>query len=260
MMKNPSPLEVCLFPCLSDNYGFLIHDAAQDLTATVDTPEVNPIMQALEEKGWKLTHILNTHHHWDHAGGNLEIRKLTGCTIVGPAGEAGSIPGIDIRLADGDLFEFGEHKARIHETPGHTAGHIVYHFEEDHIAFVGDTLFAMGCGRLFEGTPGQMWSSLQKILQWPDDTKIYCAHEYTLKNGEFSLTVEPQNQVLLDRVEKVRKLRSNNTPTIPTELGLEKQTNPFLRPDSKDLRTTIGLESADDVTVFAKVRTLKDRF
>ena len=259
-MQTANKLEVHLFPCLSDNYGFLIHDASHDLTATIDTPEVKPIMHELESKGWHLTHILNTHHHWDHAGGNIEIKNLTGCTIVGPGGEAGRIPGIDIRLGDGDIFKFGNHQARISETAGHTLGHIVYHFENDHIAFVGDTLFAMGCGRLFEGSAEQMWDSLQKFLQWPDDTKIYCAHEYTLKNGEFALTIDPQNHLLVDRVNEVKKLRSRNQPTIPTMLGLEKKTNPFLRPMDTRIRDALGMPQASDVEVFAKIRFLKDSY
>ena len=259
-MSATNHLEVHLFPCLSDNYGFLIHDSSQDLTAAIDTPEVGPIMQELESKGWHLTHILNTHHHWDHAGGNLEIKKLTGCTIVGPEGEAGQIPGIDIQLGEGDIFNFGNHQARIHGTPGHTLGHIVYHFENDHMAFVGDTLFSMGCGRLFEGSPEQMWNTLQKFLQWPDDTKIYCAHEYTQKNGEFALTVDPQNSVLVDRVNEVKKLRSNNTPTIPTTILLEKKTNPFLRPMDSAIRENLGMQDASDVEVFARIRQMKDSF
>src|SRR3972149_8720133 len=164
-MKHPEPeLEIHLFPRLSDNYGFLIHDREHGLTATIATPDPMAIEKALAIKGWTLTHILNTHHHWDHAGGNLELKEKTGCVIVGPRAEAARIPGIDIRVGEGDTFAFGQHAARIHDTPGHTLGHIVYHFEDAHAAFVGDTLFALGCGRLFEGTAGQMWGSLRKLL------------------------------------------------------------------------------------------------
>ncbi|MGI9308534.1 MAG: MBL fold metallo-hydrolase, partial [Gammaproteobacteria bacterium] len=160
-------LQLHMFPCLQDNYCYLIHDDAAGVTAVIDTPEVMAIEEALTDTGWQLTHILNTHHHWDHAGGNLELKEKTGCTIVGPRADAKRIPGIDIQLGDGDVFEFGSHAANVYDTPGHTRGHIVYHFAADGIAFVGDTLFAMGCGRLFEGTPEQMWTSLQKIMAWP---------------------------------------------------------------------------------------------
>ena len=249
-----------MFPCLSDNYGFLIHDAEHSMTAAIDTPEVSPILDALKKKGWSLTHILNTHHHWDHAGGNLELKDKTGCTIVGPRAESKRIPGIDITVGEGDTFTFGNHTAQIHDTPGHTLGHIVYFFAQDKVAFVGDTLFAMGCGRLFEGTPAQMWNSLQKIMRWPDDTKMYCAHEYTQTNARFALTVEPQNADLVSRAADVDQLRKQNRPTIPTSVALEKKTNPFLRPMSNMLRTTLQLQDASDTEVFAKIRQLKDRF
>ena len=211
-------------------------------------------------KGWRLTHILNTHHHGDHAGGNLELKSRTGCTIVGPRADAARIPGIDIAVGEGDVVELGAHRAAVYDTPGHTRGHIVYHFAAARAAFVGDTLFALGCGRLFEGTPAQMWGSLQKILRWPDDTRIYCAHEYTQSNAGFALTVEPQNRLLQARAANVAALRAAGTPTVPSTLGEERATNPFLRPQSGDLRATIGLVRAPDVEVFAKTRALKDAF
>lgn len=253
-------LQVHQFPCRKDNYGFLVHDAESGLTAVVDTPEVAPIEKALAETGWKLTHILNTHHHNDHAGGNLELKASTGCIVVGPRADADRIPGIDEAVGDGDMFELGTHRARVYDTPGHTKGHICFHFEDDGIAFVGDTLFALGCGRLFEGTPAQMWHSLSKFKTWPDDTQVYCAHEYTQANARFALTVEPDNRALVDRAADIDRLRANGTPTVPTTMGLERATNPFLRPDSADLQRTIGLEGADVVEVFAKTRALKDAF
>src|SRR5690606_29661055 len=194
-----SEIEVHMFPCLRDNYGFLVHDPDSGATACVDTPEVEPILRALDERGWTLTYILNTHHHADHAGGNRQIKAATGCRIVGPRADAERIPGIDIEVGDGDELRLGARRIVVRETPGHTRGHIVYHFPDDRIAFVGDTLFAMGCGRLFEGTPAQMWSSLRKILEWPDDTRLYCAHEYTQANARFALTVEPGNAELRRR-------------------------------------------------------------
>ena len=253
-------LEVHMFPCLSDNYCFLIHDAAAGVTAVVDTPEVAPINAALEEKGWQLTHILNTHHHFDHAGGNEELKAKWGCTVVGAANDAARIPGIDVRLADGEHFSFGNTEARIYETPGHTTGHIVYYFADDGIAFVGDTLFALGCGRLFEGSPDQMWTSLKKLMAWPDDTVVYCAHEYTQSNAAFALSVEPGNADLVARAEEIDRLRAEGVPTVPTTIGLEKATNPFLRPDSANLQSTVGMAGGDLVAVFAETRRRKDNF
>lgn len=254
------PLDVHMFPCLNDNYGFLIHDAEQDLTAVIDTPEVAPINAALEEKGWRLTHILNTHHHFDHAGGNEALKAQWGCTVVGAANDAARIPGIDVQVADGDTLPFGATSAAVFEVPGHTSGHIAYYFESDGVAFVGDTLFALGCGRLFEGTPEQMWTSLQKLMALPDDTVVYCAHEYTQANAAFALSVEPGNAALAERAEEIAALRAAGTPTVPTTIALEKATNPFLRPDSDNLRQTVGLPDASLVEVFAETRRRKDHF
>jgi hydroxyacylglutathione hydrolase len=255
-----STLEIDMFPCLSDNYGFLLHDPAASVTATVDTPDAEAITRALERRGWRLTHIFNTHHHADHAGGNLALKRRTDCTIVGPRSDAERIPGIDVLVGEGDTVMLGTHRAEVYDTPGHTRGHIVYYFPADGVAFVGDTLFAMGCGRLFEGTPGQMWGSLQKILRWPADTRLYCAHEYTAANGRFALTVEPENPELVARMRQVERLRAAGLATVPTTVALERATNPFLRPTSAALRRTLGLEQSDDVTVFARTRALKDVF
>ncbi len=252
--------EVHMFACLSDNYGYLLHDAKAGLTAAIDTPDADAISAQLSRKGWRLTHILNTHHHGDHAGGNLALKAATQCEIIGPRADAARIPGIDRGVGDGDTIEFGEHRIEVFDTPGHTRGHIVYLLRNERIAFVGDTLFSMGCGRLFEGTPAQMWDSLQKILTWPDDTKLYCAHEYTQANGRFAQSVEPGNAALGARLEEVTALRAQDRPTVPTTLELEKRTNPFLRPDSEHLQQTIGLSGAPIVDVFARTRALKDSF
>jgi len=253
-------LKVHMFPALSDNYGFLAHDEPSGLTAVIDTPEVAAIERALDKTGWTLNYILNTHHHFDHAGGNLELKEKTGCTIVGAANDAARIPGIDVQLQDGDCFELGQSKATIFEVPGHTTGHIAYWFEADKVAFVGDTLFALGCGRLFEGSPEQMWSSLQKLMALPDDTLVYCAHEYTQSNAQFALSVEPQNAALTARSKSIDEVRARNEPTVPTTIGLEKSTNPFLRPMSDDLQETLNMRGADLVEVFAETRARKDQF
>jgi hydroxyacylglutathione hydrolase len=255
-----SELTIHMFPCLADNYGYLLHDDESGETAAVDTPDAAEIALQLDAKGWRLTHIFNTHHHSDHAGGNVELKRRTGCTIVGPRADAARIPAIDVAVGDGETVALGRHRATVFDTPGHTRGHIVYHFADARAAFVGDTLFAMGCGRLFEGTPAQMWGSLQKILAWPDDTRLYCAHEYTQSNARFALTVEPQNAALQQRAATVAQLRAVGRPTVPTILGDERATNPFLRPQSRDLRAAIGLDGAADVEVFAKTRALKDAF
>lgn len=253
-------LEIVQIPCLSDNYGFLIHDSEAGTTASIDSPDAEVINRALQDRGWALTHILNTHHHFDHVGGNLKLKEKWGCVIVGPAADEARIPGIDITLGDGDVYRFGGRTARAFDVPGHTRGHIAYYFADDHVAFVGDTLFALGCGRLFEGTPSQMWTSLQKLLALPDQTRVYCAHEYTQANARFALTVDPENQDLHRRAREIDDRRSQGLPTVPTSIGLERRTNPFLRPASETLRRTLGMLEASDTEVFAEVRARKDRF
>lgn len=253
-------IEIRQFPCLSDNYGFLIRDRTTGAVATVDTPDAGEINRQLEAAGWRLTHILNTHHHFDHAGGNLALKEKWGCEIVGPKAEATRIPGIDRAVGEGDVVLLGETTARVFDTPGHTSGHIIYHFAEDGAAFVGDTIFAMGCGRLFEGTPAQMWNSLQKIAALPPETRLYCAHEYTQANGRFALSVDPQNDALKNRMEEVNALRAKDRPTVPTTLKQELATNPFLRAENHALQAAIDMTGAGPVDVFAKTRALKDSF
>ena len=254
------PLEVHQFPCLADNYGYLIHDPDAGVTATIDTPEVPPINAALKQRGWALTHILNTHHHFDHAGGNLELKQQWGCTIVGSRDDAERIPGIDIKVGDGERYQFGNHEAQIFDVSGHTIGHIAWYFAAAGKLFCGDALFALGCGRLFEGSPGQMWTSLQKLAALPDGTGVYCAHEYTQANAAFALSVEPQNQALQARAREIDALRADGKPTVPSTIGLEKQTNPFLRPMSADLQANLKMTGAELVDVFAETRRRKDHF
>jgi len=250
-------LEVYQFPCRSDNFGVLIHDANANLTASIDAPEAGAVRDALGSKGWRLTHILVTHHHPDHVAGIAALKTETGCTVTGPA--KGQISGVDVTLSEGDSYTFGNHTAQVVETPGHTLDHIVYWFEDPGLLFAGDTLFSLGCGRVFEGTPDQMWHSLQKLMRLPRGTEIYCGHEYTLKNAEFALTVESGNDALQMRAEQVRRLRANDQPTLPTSLGQELDTNPFLRPDAPEIRETLRMESASDEEVWAELRKRRNR-
>ena len=253
-------IEIAQFACLSDNYGFLVHDPKSGQTACIDTPETGPVMQALDARGWQLSHIWNTHHHFDHAGNNLEIKEKTGCQIIGPAGEADKIPGIDVAVDDGDKLSLGEHAVSVLNVGGHTLGHIAYHLPETHNAFVGDSLFALGCGRVFEGTMAQMWASLQKLTDLPDGTTIYCAHEYTAANAAFAISVDPDNADLQERVRQITALREDGKPTVPTEIGLERATNPFLRPHDAGIRAHLNMTDAADIDVFAEIRSRKDSF
>jgi hydroxyacylglutathione hydrolase len=251
-------LEIYQFPCLSDNYGFLVHDSESGETACIDTPETAPILAALEKTGWTLTQIWNTHHHYDHAGNNEEIKRITGCTITGPAGEADKIPAIDRAVDDGDTVMLGAHEAHVLNVGGHTLGHIAFHMEGH--AFVGDSLFALGCGRVFEGTMAQMWESLQKLNALPDGTQIYCAHEYTTSNAAFAVTVDPDNEALSQRVAEISALRAANKPTVPTEIALERATNPFLRATDANVQARLNMSGAPAVDVFAEIRARKDSF
>lgn len=253
-------LEIVQIPVLTDNYIYLIHDPVSLDTAAVDPAEARPVLDVLASKGWKLSYILNTHHHWDHVGGNMELQQQTGCRVIAPAADRHRIPGIDQGVSEGDTITLGRHVGRVMFTPGHTLGHIVYHFAEDGLLFCGDTLFVMGCGRLFEGTAEQMWDSLQRLKALPADTRFYCTHEYTQNNGRFALTLEPDNPVLIEKMQRVAELRAHNRPTVPSTIGEELATNPFFREDSPSIRKSIGLMEAAPVQIFAEIRRLKDRF
>ena len=255
-----SQLEIAQIPVLQDNYVYLAHDAETGATAVVDPAVAEPVLAEAARRGWTISHIVNTHHHHDHVGGNLAIRAATDCIIVGPGPDRDRIPGINMEVDEGDRMRIGNAEAEILFVPGHTRGHIAYWFAESDALFCGDTLFSIGCGRLFEGTPAQMWSSLQKIMKLPDTARIYCAHEYTETNGRFALTMEPENRDLQDRMTEVRTLRAQNQPTVPSTLGMEKRTNPFLRPDSKHLRAQLNMLTLDTVDVFAETRRRKDNF
>ena len=253
-------LEIIPVPALADNYVYLLREPESGLVAAVDPSEARPVLKTLDARGWRLTHILNTHHHWDHTGGNLELKEKTGAAVVGPKADEARIPGIDVALREGEPFEFGAERAQIFDIPGHTRGHIAFYFPASKALFCGDTLFSLGCGRLFEGTPEQMWHSLSKLKRLPPDTRVYCGHEYTANNARFALTLEPHNPALNARAAEVHVLRGEGRPTVPALLESEIAANPFLRADAPELRRALHMETADPVEVFAEVRRRKDAF
>ncbi len=246
------------FTCRSDNFGVLIHDPDSNITAAIDAPELGPIRERLKAKHWKLDRILTTHHHGDHTEANLALKEEFGCRIVGPAGDA--IPGRDEVVREGDTFLFGTYEVRVLETPGHTLDHITFWIPAEDVAFVGDTLFAIGCGRIIEGTPAMMWNSLEKLTQLPNETDIYCGHEYTQANARFALTIEPENAELVERARHVDERRAAGKPTLPTTMLLEKRTNPFLRVDEPHIRDRLGMRGKSSAEVFGEIRGRKDRF
>jgi hydroxyacylglutathione hydrolase len=248
-----------LFRCLDDNYGVLLHDPESGATAAIDAPEAAPIEAALASTGWRLTDILVTHHHADHTGGIAALKEKHRCRVVAPHAEAARIPLVDERVRENDKVRVGNLEARVLETPGHTAGHIAYMFPADRLAFVGDTLFSIGCGRVIEGTPEMMWQSLLKLRALPDETRIYCGHEYTKANVRFARSIEPGNAALAAREKEVEKLVAAREPTIPSTIGEEKAANPFLRADVPEIAQSVGLAGKPAWQVFAEIRERKNR-
>ena len=253
-------VEIEQFTCRSDNFGVLVRDRATGVTALVDAPEEGPILAAIGRTGWRPSLLLVTHHHSDHVEANLALKDRFGLRIVGPRAEADRIPGIDETVAEGDAITLGEQTVRVVETPGHTAGHVSYHLPVAGVAFTGDTLFALGCGRLFEAPPEVMFASLAKLAALPGETAVYCGHEYTLANARFALSVDPGNARLKARADKVEALRAEGKPTLPTTISAERATNPFLRADDPAIRQALGMEAASDAEVFAELRRRKDAF
>ena len=239
-------IEVVRIPALSDNYIWLAHDDASGETIVVDPAQAEPVLAAAAARGWRIDAIWNTHWHPDHTGGNAAIKEATGCTVIAPAAEAAKIPTADRLVAEGDVVMLGDHAAAVLEVPAHTAGHIAYHLPDEAIVFVGDTLFAMGCGRLFEGTPEQMFGNMQRLAALPGETAVYCAHEYTQSNGRYALVAEPDNEALAERMAEVDQMRAQGLPTVPTTVALERATNPFMR--------------ARDAAQLAERRAAKDGF
>ncbi len=254
------PAETRLFKCLSDNFGVLLHDPETGATASIDAPEAAPIEAALKQTGWKLTDILVTHHHHDHIGGIEALKAKYKCRVVAPAKEANKIPGVDQTVSQGDSVSVGKLAGTVLDTPGHTLGHVSYWFPQEHLVFVGDTLFSIGCGRLLEGTPEMMWKSLEKLRDLPNETLVYCGHEYTAANIRFALSIDQENPALTARAAQVEQLIAEGEPTIPVTIGDEKLANPFLRADVPDLAVDIGMAGKPAAEVFAEIRGRKDRF
>ena len=248
------------FPCLSDNYGVLVHCSATGATAAIDAPDAGAVLDALARTGWSLTDILLTHHHADHVQGVPGLKeKYPNARVVGPKAEAAKIGEMDVQVAEDDVVTVGRLRAKVIETPGHTAGHIVYWFEGEDVLFAGDTLFALGCGRVLETPLDTMFDSLMKLTRLPLETRIYCGHEYTLANARFAVTVDPGNVVLKDRAAEVERLRADQKPTVPTTMAIELATNPFLRSDNPQLKIAIGMADADPAAVFTELRLRKNK-
>lgn len=254
-------LEIRQFMCLSDNFGVLIHDPETGATAAIDVPEAAPVEAELKAAGWSLSHIIVTHHHADHTQGIAALKAATGATVIAPAASADKIGDVDETVDDGARFAFGSLTVHCIATPGHTLDQISYWIPDASVAFTGDTLFALGCGRVFEGTPAMMWASLDKLAgMLPPETLVYCGHEYTLSNARFALTVDPDNAELAARAQEVERLRAEGRPTLPTTMAAERATNPFLRARDPGVQQAVGLAGADPATVFAEVRRRKDSF
>ncbi len=254
------PLDLVTIPCLSDNYAFLLHDSASGQTALVDVPEAAPIMAELADRGWTLSQVWLTHHHPDHVQGLAEVLRRYPAPVTGAAADAHRLPPLDHAVADGDSFDFAGHSVNVMDVSGHTVGHIALHVPDAGAVFTADSLMALGCGRLFEGTPAQMWGSLSKLMALPPDTLVCSGHEYTAANAKFALTIDPQNSELISRTEGIAASRAAGKPTVPSTLALEMATNPFLRATDPGIRAHLGLTEASDVEVFTEIRARKDTF
>lgn len=253
-------LQIVTIPCLSDNYAYLAHDPETGATAAIDVPEAGPILTALEENGWTLSDVLLTHHHWDHVDGLSELLAKAPARVIGAAADAHRLPALDVALQAGDTVRIGAEEGGVIDVSGHTVGHLAFYFPQSRVAFTADSLMALGCGRVFEGTMAQMYASLGKLADLPPDTMICSGHEYTEKNAKFALTVDPENPKLISRVTEVDRRRSAGEPTVPTTLAEELDTNPFLRAADPHIQANLGMVGAEPVDVFAEIRRRKDRF
>ncbi|UWR02078.1 hydroxyacylglutathione hydrolase [Ruegeria conchae] len=254
------PLEIVTVPCLSDNYAFLTHDPVSGETALVDAPKSAPILAELEARGWQLSHVLLTHHHWDHVDGLSGILEKQPSRVIGAKADEHRLPKLDQAVVEGDTFYIGSEPVEVLDVPGHTVGHIAFYMPQSGAVFTADSLMALGCGRLFEGTPAQMWASLSKLAALPDETIVCSGHEYTQSNAKFALTIDPDNPALLDRVADINRACAAGEPTVPSVLGQEKATNPFLRAADPVIQAHLGMKNSDPASVFAEIRARKDRF
>ena len=253
-------MKIFQFPCREDNYGVILSDPQTGLVISIDAPEEEPIADVLEDKRLHLTHILTTHHHGDHVAANTALKAAHECEVIGPKKEENKIPGIDRAVDHGDSFEIEGQRIEVIGTPGHTLGQIAYYFPDQKSVFAADAMFALGCGRIFEGDASMMHLAMQRLAALPNDTKVYAGHEYTLSNARFAVTIDPENEKLIARAKEVEHLRDNGKPTLPTTIGVERETNPFLRAHDPKVRAVLGMENAEDVDVFAEIRARKDRF
>ena len=254
------PFDLVTIPCLSDNYAFLLRDTDSNEVALIDVPEAAPISARLQELGWTLTEIWLTHHHPDHIQGIPELIKDHPARIIGAKADTHRLPDLEQAVIDGETFKFGDHDVQVMDVSGHTVGHIAFYVPDAQTVFTADSLMALGCGRLFEGTPAQMWDSMQKLMKLPGDTTVCSGHEYTQSNAKFALTVDPENSALISRARDIDQARANGEPTVPSKLSLELETNPFLRPANTGIRSHLGMENATDTEVFAEIRARKDSF
>tara|TARA_R110002012_G_scaffold174258_5_gene339036 strand:+ start:3207 stop:3974 length:768 start_codon:yes stop_codon:yes gene_type:complete len=254
------PFDLVTIPCLSDNYAFLLRDLDSGSVALIDAPEAGPIAAKLNELGWTLTEIWLTHHHPDHIQGVPDLLAKYHARVIGAKADEQRLPKLDQALSDGDTFQFGGHQVQVIDVSGHTLGHVAFYVSAAKCVFTADSLMALGCGRLFEGTPAQMWESMQKLMRLPSDTTVCSGHEYTQSNAKFALTVDPENAALISRAREIDQARANGVPTVPSTLSLELETNPFLRPFDPEIRALLGMVNATDTDVFAEIRARKDRF
>jgi len=254
------PLQIVTIPCLKDNYAYLAHDPATEATAVIDVPEALPILNALRERGWRASHILITHHHADHIDGVETLATATGARVIGAAADAHRLPPLTEAVSEGDTVRIGMSEGHVIDVSGHTVGHIAFHFPDSGVVFTADSLMALGCGRVFEGTMEQMWQSLSKLAALPPDTLVCSGHEYTAANARFALTIEPDNAVLQARAAAVNEARAAGKPTVPSRLAEELATNPFLRAGRPEVKSALGMTEASDAEVFAEIRRRKDRF